>query len=220
MALKTVVLEIGSVYVKAGFAGEASPRVVYNAGLRDWLRDEGARPHHRRSTRKTTTTTSSLGEEEGEGKGEKEGEGEEDADGVVLRGGREQASDASWRALLGPLLQEVLVVRLQCRPRQCRLVVVEPLLAPSALRRAVCGVAFEALAVPAVAALLPSPLPALVAAGSLTGLLLDVGRDEARAVAVVDGRPVLPASLALSNHGACCVQSVVDEVAARLAWKQ
>ena len=71
MALKTVVLEIGSVYVKAGFAGEASPRVVYNAGLRDWLRDEGARPHHRRSTRKTTTTTttttSSLGEEEGGG---------------------------------------------------------------------------------------------------------------------------------------------------------
>ena len=109
MALKTVVLEIGSVYVKAGFAGEASPRVVYNAGLRDWLRDEGARPHHRRSTRKTTTTTSRLGEEEGEGKREKEGEGEEDADGVVLRGGREQASDASWRALLGPLLQEVLV---------------------------------------------------------------------------------------------------------------
>ena len=47
-------------------------------------------------------------EGEGEGKREKEGEGEEDADGVVLRGGREQASDASWRALLGPLLQEVL----------------------------------------------------------------------------------------------------------------
>ena len=162
--LESVVLEIGSVFIKAGFGGESSPRVVLPTGLRSWLHAE------QKSRRRT--------------------------------------SDTRWRDVLGGLLQEVLVNRLQCRPRSQRLVVLEPLFAPWPFRRALAAVCFEYCGVPELA-LLPSPLPALFATGALTGLVLDIGRDEARAFAVVDGRPLLPGTVVVSR--ACGVQTAHGE---------
>jgi hypothetical protein len=52
-------------------------------------------------------------------------------------------SESAWAVELGVLLARLYADHLLCKPRSCRLVVLEPLLAPHAFRRALAYVAFQ-----------------------------------------------------------------------------
>jgi len=91
----------------------------------------------------------------------------------------------------GPLLQNIFLDHLQCRPKSCRVLVLEPLLAPRSFRAALLHCLHVQLGVVEVA-IIPSPLTALHATGQHTGVIVDVGHRESRVLAMVDGCPLLP----------------------------
>lgn len=93
--VRSVVLDLGSAFLKVGFGGEREPRRVL---------------------------PSSLG-------------------GLLDRS--PPLSEAAWAVDLGVLLAGIYADHLLCKARSFRLVVVEPLLAPQAFRRALAHVAFQ-----------------------------------------------------------------------------
>ncbi len=84
---------------------------------------------------------------------------------------------AAWVEVLSPLLDSLITDFLLCRPQDRRVVVVEPLAGPSAIREALAEVLFRNLGVPTVS-FIHGLLPVLYASGGLSGVVLDVGKDE------------------------------------------
>ncbi len=84
---------------------------------------------------------------------------------------------AAWLEILSPLLDSLITDFLLCRPQDRRVVVVEPFAGPSAVREALAEVLFLNLGVPTVS-FVYGLLPVLYASGGLSGIVLDVGKDE------------------------------------------
>jgi hypothetical protein len=99
-----------------------------------------------------------------------------------------QVPVTEWLDIIGTFLAELYTTKLMVRARDYRLFVCEPLLSPRAFRTALAYSAFEILGVPEFS-LCPSPLATLFATGALTGLVVDIGADETRCLAIYEGQP-------------------------------
>mmetsp|Transcript_58844 Transcript_58844/g.118174 ORF Transcript_58844/g.118174 Transcript_58844/m.118174 type:complete len:461 (+) Transcript_58844:115-1497(+) len=120
----------------------------------------------------------------------------------------EQVSVSQWLHILGPFLVDVYASNLMVRPRHFRLFVCEALLCPRAFRTALMYAAFETLGVPELN-LCPTPVATLYATGTLTGLIVDIGADETRCLAVVDGQPLFH-TLEILQSGTSSIASEVS----------
>ncbi len=86
---------------------------------------------------------------------------------------------AAWVEILSPLLESLIIDLLHCRPQDRKVVIVEPLTGPSAVREALAEVLFRNLGVP-TASFVYGLLPVLYVSGGLSGIVLDVGNNEVR----------------------------------------
>ncbi len=84
---------------------------------------------------------------------------------------------AAWLEVLSPLLDSLITDFLLCRPQDRRVVLVEPFAGPSAAREALAEVLFLYLGVPTVS-FIYGLFPVLYASDGLSGIVLDVGKDE------------------------------------------
>jgi actin-related protein 10 len=148
---KTIVVEIGSLYTKIGFSGEAAPRHIVAKHMKQLmapLRSDVPRA-------------------------------------VVPRSVQE------WKPLLRQLLDETMFGMLLCNPKDRWVVVVEDLLAPKNMRQALAECLFDMQVQSLVFA--PGALLSLLPSGSRTGLVCDLGAEEARVLPVFDGVPIVSA---------------------------
>ena len=88
------------------------------------------------------------------------------------------------------VLTAVFVDHLFVAPKECKVLVVEQLHTPSAVRNGLITALLHDLRVPAVS-MQPGVLLPVLASGGDSGVVVDVGETECRAVAVAHGRPVL-----------------------------
>ena len=101
---------------------------------------------------------------------------------------RTQMSVYEWLEILQGFLVDIFSNHLLCRAKNYRLVIIEPLVAPDAFRQALALAAFR-LGVLELS-LCPAHLAALYSTGCLTGMVVDIGREETRVLAVSDGHPL------------------------------
>ena len=143
--MATVVLEIGSAWVRGGLAGEDFPRFVVPLG------SACLTPKY---------SYSSLSKAE--------------------------ASRMRYLELVNTMFLEHLLVR----PKDCRVVVVESVFNSKEERHALLEVLLTHVGVKAVS-IQPGLHLALLTTGSDTGIVLDVGHSECRAIAIAHGIPLL-----------------------------
>ena len=172
-----VVLDLGSAYLKCGFAGESSPRAIVPSPVR--IPVHGASP---RATRyRTTQNSHSPPRASPPQLGAHASRWRDGASQPMTRDG--------WLDVLSPLLQKIYFHILRTKPHERRVVVVEDFVANTLMRSTIAHVLFDLLNVPSVS-FAPSPVLALSTTGAASGIVVDVGLAETRVLPIVHGAPV------------------------------
>ncbi|KAG0728717.1 Actin-related protein 10 [Chionoecetes opilio] len=162
----TVVLDIGSAYTKAGFAGEYGPRVITRSEVKC------------RETGQTVPVFQYKDQDE-------------------------------LRHHLVDFIHKLYFRCLLVNPKDRRVVVVENLLCPSLIRNVLSKVLFRHYEVLSVL-FVPSHLVALMTLGISTGLVLDLGHQEATLMPIYEGVVVFHAWQALPLGGRVIESSLSD----------
>lgn len=112
------------------------------------------------------------------------------------------------RSLLGDFLEKIYFNQLAISPKEKKVVIVESVLCKSSFREALIHVLFDQFNVPSVL-FVPDQLMAITTLGRTTGLVLDVGSEEAVAMAVVEGVTLLDGAQ-FARLGARTIDSSIE----------
>ena len=178
--IRTIVLDIGSGSLKAGFAGEDAPRVVMSA-VAGFIKDVSKMDLEKHAHIDQDVY---FGDEAYVYSDVLE------IQRVIVRGVIQDA--VLFERLIKHLLVKELGVPLQ-ELRDHPVLVTEPPQNPKANREQICRILFDTLDIPALFVANTSSL-ALFGTGNITGVVVDVGFEVATSVAVYHGE-VIPASL-------------------------
>ncbi|GAA5821811.1 hypothetical protein JCM11251_001037 [Rhodosporidiobolus azoricus] len=162
-----VVLDLGSRIWKAGFSGEPAPREC-------------------RSVVKELAREAAVGR----GRGTAHVEVESEIWGLEKR----EPSEDEWlvrEERVKRLLRDVWFNNLMVDPKMRKVIVVENPLLSTAVRDMIARVLFDNLQVPSLS-FASAPVLSLLAAGAVTGLVVDVGHLETTVVPVFHSRPLFP----------------------------
>ncbi|BGP26873.1 hypothetical protein JCM10295v2_005835 [Rhodotorula toruloides] len=166
-----VVLDLGSRIWKVGFSGEAQPRECRS------VVSELARE---RAERRAGSTTGTRAEDE------------EDKSFWALE--KAEPSEEEWliREERGKrLLRKIWFENLMIDPRTRKVIVVENPLLSTRVKDMIARILFDNLQIPSLS-FASAPLLALMAAGIVTGLVVDVGNLETTVLPVFHARPLFP----------------------------
>ena len=111
----------------------------------------------------------------------------------------EEADEESLRMQCAKELYEMFHSILLVRPREWRVLLVEPMLVPSRTRQVLMSVLLDTFKVQGVC-MQPNMHMSMLASGLSSGVMVVIGKEESMAMAFEDGRPVL-ASLKTSPLG-------------------
>ena len=170
-----VVLDLGSSYLKCGFAGDSSPRAIVPSPVRDLLRAT-APPTVAGLTRFTRHFSRVLLQ----------------LAAYTLRcrdGTAQPLTREGWLDVIAPLMQHIYFSVLRTKPDERRVIIIEDLVANTLMRSAIAHVLFDLLNVPS-AAFAPSLVLALSTTGVGSGIVVDIGLAETRVLPIVHGSPV------------------------------
>ncbi len=174
---QTIVIDCGSGFIKAGFAGESEPRVVFPSIV--------GRP--RSQSIMVGVKDSYVGVEALKGGGVLE-----------LKYPVQHGIVYNWDDF-EKLLFHTFYKELKIDPEECRILITEPPINPVSNREKLTELLFETFSVPAMY-LATDAVLALYETGRTTGLVIDLGDDATHIVAIREGR-VLPHAVIRLNFG-------------------
>jgi len=99
-----------------------------------------------------------------------------------------QKSVDEWELILTPLLENICVDHLLIRPRNHRVLLLEPTIAPTSFRQAITKVLLKTMQVPSLLFISDPAISTLHAHGFRYGVVLDMGHYETRTVGSFNGR--------------------------------
>ncbi|GAA5903287.1 hypothetical protein JCM5296_005654 [Sporobolomyces johnsonii] len=164
-----VVLDLGSRVWKVGFSGETGPRACWS-----WLGPAAG---------------GALGREGREGPS-----GDDDEAGEIWGLEKGESGDERWEVReerVTRALRDMWFDHLMTDPKTRKVLVVENPLLPTRVKEMIARVLFDNLQVPSVN-FASAPLLALMAAGTVTGLVVDVGHLETTVLPIFHARPLFP----------------------------
>lgn len=183
-----IVLDIGSRCCKVGFSGEAQPRKIFRT-VKGACRT-GIEVMYGRDT------------ERGEANNRR---GDDDDDGLLwhldlMRSPCPEQARELLKARLTVLLRKVYQDILMIDPTQRKVILIENLFTPMALRECLYAVLFDNLRVPFISPV-PAPVSVAFSVGNLTALVVSVGALETSILPIYQGRPLLSHFASSSRAG-------------------
>ncbi|BGP42625.1 hypothetical protein JCM10449v2_006637 [Rhodotorula kratochvilovae] len=160
-----VVLDLGSSVWKVGFSGEPQPRACEGVG-RELARERARAPRGARAVEETEL----WGLEKGE------------------------PSEEEWEVRekrVKRLLRRMWFENLMTDPKTRKVIVLENPLLPNRVKEMIARILFDNLQIPAMS-FASTPILALMGAGAVTGLVVDVGHLETTALPIFHSRPLFP----------------------------
>ena len=178
----SAILEIGSAFIRVGLAGEATPRHILPSPLKDWL--PAAFPPDEVDTYFFPRDASD--EEQGKQGTDASESSASSKQTISFR----QNTTTQWLERLTPILSDIIHNKLLIKPKSRRILILEHMVTPTHFRYAITQILFENFGFPSVLFVTGPNGAALFCTGTSYGLLVDVGRAEARCALSFDGRYV------------------------------
>jgi actin-related protein 10 len=175
-----VVLEVGSAFIRVGLAGEATPRHIVPSPLADWFpaAKSPAQVDDYCDEATATTHPEETVDEDSSGNNAKKS--------LLFR----QYTCSQWIAQLTPLLSDIIYGKLLIKPKSRRILILEPMVAPTNFRNAIAHILFVKFGFPSLLFVPGSSSVSCFSIGANHGLVVDVGHAEARCAIIFGGRYV------------------------------